>query len=73
MPQPPLETRWCRRTSPAWALLKQRYAFGTNDAGGLLDDLMVTRRGATCSWWSAPAAGHADIATCGRRIGARCR
>ncbi|HJV68089.1 glycine cleavage system aminomethyltransferase GcvT [Ideonella sp.] len=58
---------------------KQRYAFFTNEQGGLLDDLMITRPGAA----DAPAFGDlfvvvnagckdADIAHLQARIGQRC-
>ena len=36
---------WCRRTSLAVAPGRQRYAQFTNDAGGILDDLMVANFG----------------------------
>jgi hypothetical protein len=50
---------------------KQRYAFFTNDEGGLLDDLMITRPAgmprrpsAICSSWSTPAARPPTSPTC---------
>ena len=36
--------RWCRSTCSTWRVGQQRYAFFTNASGGILDDLMITRR-----------------------------
>ena len=30
---------------------KQRYALFTNEAGGILDDLMIFNTGSYCIWW----------------------
>jgi aminomethyltransferase len=38
---------------------RQRYGFFTNDAGGILDDLMVTNAGDHLIWWSTPRARRA--------------
>ncbi|MET3602414.1 aminomethyltransferase [Sphaerotilus sulfidivorans] len=54
-------------------LLKQRYAFFTNDAGGLLDDLMVTRREHDLFLVVNAGCKNADIAHLQARIGARCQ
>ena len=54
-------------------LLKQRYAFFTNDAGGLLDDLMVTRREHDLFLVVNAGCKDADIAHLQARIGARCQ
>ena len=54
-------------------LLKQRYAFFTNDAGGLLDDLMVTRREGDLFLVVNAGCKDADIAHLQARIGARCQ
>ena len=55
---------------------KQRYAFFTNEAGGLLDDLMITRRGAEHDndLFVIVNAGckDADIAHLNAQIGQRC-
>ncbi len=45
---PPRWNRWCRSTWSASSVGKQRYGFFTNSAGGILDDLMITRRETTC-------------------------
>ena len=54
-------------------LLKQRYAFFTNDVGGLLDDLMVTRREGDLFLVVNAGCKDADIAHLQARIGARCQ
>ena len=54
-------------------LLKQRYAFFTNDAGGLLDDLMVTRREHDLFLVVNAGCKDADIAHLQAQIGARCQ
>ena len=54
-------------------LLKQRYAFFTNDAGGLLDDLMVTRREGDLFLVVNAGCKDADIAHLQAQIGARCQ
>ncbi len=51
---------------------KQRYALFTNDAGGILDDLMVTRRDDHFFLVVNAACKLADIAHLSARIGARC-
>ena len=54
------------------AVGRQRYAFFTNESGGLLDDLMITKPGcpapasATCSSSSTPAARTPTWCTCRR-------
>ena len=48
-----LTPRWnrlCLLTSSISPKFKQRYALFTNEQGGILDDLMVTRRETICSW-----------------------
>lgn len=55
------------------AVGKQRYAFFTNDAGGLLDDLMITRREHDLLLVVNAACKAADTAHLQRHIGARCR
>ncbi len=52
---------------------KQRYALFTNDAGGLLDDLMVTRRDDHLFLIVNAACKQADIAHLQATIGSRCR
>lgn len=52
---------------------RQRYAFFTNDAGGILDDLMITRRPDDLMLVVNAACKDADTAHLQRRIGARCR
>ena len=52
---------------------KQRYALFTNDAGGLLDDLMVTRREDHLLLVVNAACKDADIAYLRSRLGNRCR
>ena len=54
-------------------LLKQRYAFFTNDAGGLRDDLMVTRRESDLFLVVNAGCKDADIAHLQAQIGARCQ
>ena len=54
-------------------LLKQRYAFFTNDAGGLRDDLMVTRREHDLFLVVNAGCKDADIAHLQAQIGARCQ
>ncbi|MGZ5714430.1 MAG: glycine cleavage system aminomethyltransferase GcvT [Caldimonas sp.] len=51
---------------------KQRYALFTNDAGGILDDLMVTRCDDHLFLIVNAACKHADIAHLRERIGGRC-
>jgi aminomethyltransferase len=51
---------------------KQRYALFTNDEGGILDDLMVTRRADHLFLVVNAACKDADIAHLRARIGARC-
>jgi aminomethyltransferase len=51
---------------------KQRYAFFTNAAGGLLDDLMITRRSDDLLLIVNGACKHADIAHLQTHIGHRC-
>ena len=51
---------------------KQRYALFTNDAGGLLDDLMVTRRDDHLFLVVNAACKAADTAHLQARIGSRC-
>ena len=51
---------------------RQRYALFTNDAGGILDDLMVTRRDDHLFLVVNAANKAADIAHLQARIGARC-
>ena len=53
---------------------KQRYALFTNDAGGILDDLMVTRRARPpVPGRQRRAARTPTSRTCARTIGQRCR
>jgi aminomethyltransferase len=52
---------------------KQRYALFTNDAGGILDDLMITRRENDLLLVVNAACKDADTAHLQRHIGARCR
>jgi len=54
-------------------LNKQRYAFFTNVHGGLLDDLMITRREDGLFVVVNAACKDADIAHLRERIGQRCR
>ena len=54
-------------------LLKQRYAFFTNEAGGLLDDLMVTRREDDLFLVVNAGCKDADIRHLQDRIGDRCQ
>jgi len=54
-------------------LLKQRYAFFTNDAGGLRDDLMVTRREDDLFLVVNAGCKDADIAHLQAQIGTRCQ
>ncbi|MGR6807015.1 glycine cleavage system aminomethyltransferase GcvT [Sphaerotilus natans] len=54
-------------------LLKQRYAFFTNDAGGLRDDLMVTRRESDLFLVVNAGCKDADIAHLQAGIGTRCQ
>jgi len=54
-------------------LLKQRYAFFTNDAGGLRDDLMVTRREGDLFLVVNAGCKDADIAHLQASIGTRCQ
>ena len=54
-------------------LLKQRYAFFTNNAGGLRDDLMVTRREHDLFLVVNAGCKDADIAHLQAQIGARCQ
>ncbi len=51
---------------------KQRYAFFTNDAGGILDDLMATRRGDHLFLVVNASCKDADIAHLQAGIGDRC-
>lgn len=53
-------------------VLKQRYAFFTNDQGGLLDDLMVTRRPDDLFVVVNAGCKDADTRHLIERIGARC-
>lgn len=53
-------------------LLKQRYAFFTDEQGGLLDDLMVTRREADLFLIVNAACKAQDLAYLQARIGSRC-
>ena len=55
------------------AVGRQRYAFFTNDAGGLLDDLMITRRETDLLLVVNAACKAADTAHLQQHIGARCR
>ena len=55
------------------AVNKQRYAFFTNDAGGILDDLMITRREHDLMLVVNAACKEADKAHLQQHIGARCR
>ncbi|MGI9152584.1 MAG: glycine cleavage system aminomethyltransferase GcvT [Rubrivivax sp.] len=55
------------------AVNKQRYAFFTNDAGGILDDLMITRREHDLMLVVNAACKEADTAHLQQHIGARCR
>jgi aminomethyltransferase len=52
---------------------QQRYALFTNERGGILDDLMVTRRDDHLLLIVNAACKHADIAHLSARIGARCQ
>jgi len=52
---------------------KQRYAFFTNDAGGILDDLMINRRRDDLLLVVNAACKAADTAHLKRHIGQRCR
>jgi aminomethyltransferase len=52
---------------------QQRYALFTNESGGILDDLMVTRRDDHLLLIVNAACKHADTAHLSARIGARCR
>jgi aminomethyltransferase len=52
--------------------MKQRYAFFTNEQGGLLDDLMVTRRDGDLFLIVNAACKAQDIAHLQSRIGSRC-
>ena len=52
---------------------KQRYALFTNDAGGILDDLMITRRENDLLLVVNAACKDADTAHLQRHIGERCR
>jgi len=52
---------------------KQRYALFTNDAGGILDDLMITRRENDLLLVVNAACKEADTAHLQRHIGSRCR
>ena len=54
------------------AVGKQRYALFTNDDGGILDDLMVTRRGDHLHLIVNAACKAADIRHLQERIGSRC-
>ena len=53
-------------------VFKQRYALFTNDQGGILDDLMVTRRENDLFAVVNAACKHQDIAHLQQHIGARC-
>jgi aminomethyltransferase len=53
------------------AVGRQRYAFFTNDAGGLLDDLMITRRETDLLLVVNAACKAADTAHLQQHIGAR--
>ena len=53
-------------------LFKQRYALFTNEAGGILDDLMVTRREHDLFLVVNAACKHQDIAHLQQHIGSRC-
>ena len=55
------------------AVNKQRYAFFTNDAGGILDDLMITRREHDLMLVVNAACKEADTAHLQQHIGAHCR
>ncbi len=55
------------------AVNKQRYTFFTNDAGGILDDLMITRREHDLMLVVNAACKEADTAHLQQHIGARCR
>ncbi len=52
---------------------KQRYGFFTSDAGGLLDDLMITRRAHDLLLIVNAACKAADIAHLQAHIGSRCQ
>ena len=52
---------------------RQRYAFFTNDAGGILDDLMVTRRADDLLLVVNASCKEADTRHLVDRIGSRCR
>ena len=52
---------------------KQRYALFTHDAGGILDDLMITRRDNDLLLVVNAACKDADTAHLQRHIGSRCR
>ena len=54
------------------APFQQRYAFFTNDAGGLLDDLMITRRADDWLLVVNAACRDADLAHLRAHIGSRC-
>lgn len=54
------------------ALDRQRYAFFTNAQGGLLDDLMITRRADGLFLIVNADCKHADLALLRDRIGTRC-
>lgn len=51
---------------------EQRYAFFTNEAGGILDDLMVTNRGDDLLLVVNAACKHADVKHLRSHIGERC-
>nr|MBP6615885.1 glycine cleavage system aminomethyltransferase GcvT [Aquabacterium sp.] len=53
-------------------VFKQRYALFTNEQGGILDDLMVTRRENDLFVVVNAACKHQDIAHLQQHIGARC-
>ncbi len=52
---------------------RQRYTFFTNDAGGILDDLMVANAGDAFMLVVNAARKHDDLAWLQARIGSRCR
>jgi aminomethyltransferase len=54
------------------AVGRQRYAFFTNDAGGILDDLMITRRADDLFLVVNAARKEADLRHLATHLGARC-
>ena len=70
-PRVPSST-WFRWTSPAWRSGRQRYALFTNSSGGILDDLMVTRREDDLFVVVNAACKDADVRHLVTHIGDRC-